>query len=172
MAVYWLIHASDGPASLLGPQAPLPAGSYRVLGAADGDTLYVSMDGVRETVRLVGVDTPETHHPTKPVQCYGAEASALTASLVNKQTVRLRADTQQPNRDKYGRLLRYVYLPDGRELNELLVKGGYALTTNFNTEKKSLFKQLQNQARNDKRGLWAACTVTQNGGIYATNAVN
>ncbi len=115
---------------------PVEPGYYRVIGVDDGDTFEVSMDGVKETIRLVGVDTPETHHPSKPVQCYGLEASDYTEELIGGKQIRLKSDTKQPNRDKYGRLLRYAYLQDGRELNELLVSKGYALATNFNTEKK------------------------------------
>lgn len=148
---------------------PVPPGYYRVLSVADGDTFEVSMDGVKEDIRLVGVDTPETQHPTKPVQCYGPEASTYVKSLIDDKPVRLAADTQQPNRDRYGRLLRYAYLEDGRELNELLVKEGYALATNFNTEKKQQLKNLQSQARVQNKGLWADCQVTENNGILQTN---
>ncbi len=152
-------------------QLQTPAGSYQVVDTADGDTIYVSMDGIKEKVRLVGVDTPETHHPTKPVQCYGKEASAYTASLVKNKAVTLRSDTKQPNRDKYGRLLRYVYLQDGRELNELLVTGGYAFVTNFSTEKKAALQQLQAVAKANRIGLWGACTVITNGPYLQTNNV-
>ncbi|MBL8159685.1 thermonuclease family protein [Candidatus Saccharibacteria bacterium] len=153
------------------PDDPAPPGQYTVIDVADGDTIYVSMDGIRESIRLVGVDTPETHHPSKPAQCYGTEATQFTRNLVKGKPVKLVADTKQPNRDKYGRLLRYVFLQDGRELNELLVTGGYAFVTNFNTEKKKEFRQLQEAAKNSRTGLWGACTVKESGSYLQTNSV-
>jgi len=152
--------------------APVPPGYYRVLSVADGDTFEVSMDGVKEDIRLVGVDTPETHHPSKPVQCYGHEASDYTKSLIENAPVRLQSDTKQPNRDKYNRLLRYVYLEDGRELNELLVSEGYALATDFNTEKKAKLKTLEDEAEKAKKGLWGKCQVSEVNGIEQTNGVS
>lgn len=150
--------------------APVPPGHYRVLSVSDGDTFEVSMNGVKEDIRLVGVDTPETHHPSKPKQCFGEEASEFTASLIEGKPVRLQADTKQPNRDRYSRLLRYVYLEDGRELNELLVKEGYALATNFNTQKKQALKQLEDDAKQANKGLWGECRVSIVNGIKQTNS--
>lgn len=148
---------------------PPPAGYYRVLDVADGDTFSVSMDGIEEKVRLVGVDTPETHKPNTPVQCYGPEASDFTKSLIQNKPVQLKADSKQPNRDKYGRLLRYAYLENGQELNEALVREGYALTTNFNTEKKERLKELEQEAKATKKGLWSACAVETVNGRQQTN---
>ena len=89
----------------------------RVTRVVDGDTLVVNIAGQEERVRLIGVDTPETVHPQKPVEYFGKEASAFTKGIAEGQSVRLEADPQNTNRDKYRRLLRYVYLPDGRLLN-------------------------------------------------------
>lgn len=150
---------------------PAPPGYYRVIEVADGDTFTVSMGGTEEQVRLVGVDTPETQHPAKPVQCYGPEASDYTTSLIEGAAVKLKADTQQSNRDRYDRLLRYVYLEDGRELNELLVRNGYAFATDFNTENKRKLKQLQAQARSEKQGLWGECNVSESGGYLQTGSL-
>ena len=149
--------------------APVPPGSYRVLSVADGDTFVVSMDGIEERVRLVGVDTPETHHPSKPAQCFGPEASNFTKSLLEGKTVKLSSDTKQPNRDKYSRLLRYAYTEDGRELNELLVSQGYAFATQFNTEKKQLLQSLQAEAKGKKAGVWNSCSPTEKNGIWRSN---
>ena len=77
----------------------------------------VEIAGHVETVRLIGVDTPETVHPQKPVEYFGKEASAFTKRMAEGKTVRLEDDPQCTNRDRYGRLLRYVYLPDGKLLN-------------------------------------------------------
>lgn len=148
---------------------PAPTGYYRVIDVADGDTFTVTMAGREQEVRLVGVDTPETHHPDKPVQCYGPEASKFTTSLIDGQAVKLEADSRQSNRDRYDRLLRYVYLEDGRELNELLVKKGYAFATNFHTEKRAMLKNLQRIANTESKGLWKACDVSRSNGYLQTN---
>lgn len=148
---------------------PPPAGYFRVVSVADGDTFSVTMDGIEEKVRLVGVDTPETHKPGAPPQCFGKEATDYTTSLIKHKAVQLKADSRQPNRDKYGRLLRYAYLENGQELNETLVREGYALATNFNTEKKKYLTELQEQAKNGSKGLWSACQVTTVNGRLQTN---
>ncbi|HEX6461960.1 MAG TPA: thermonuclease family protein [Candidatus Saccharimonadales bacterium] len=171
-----LLLVGYGAASLFGyvqgwqsTLVPPPAGYYRVVEVADGDTFSVSMDGIEERVRLVGIDTPETHKPNTPVQCYGPEASDFTASLIQHKAVQLKADSKQPNRDKYGRLLRYAYLENGDELNELLMREGYALATSFNTEKKKTLQELQQQAKDAKKGLWGNCTVETVNGRLQTN---
>src|SRR5438105_3732321 len=87
-------------------------GLYSVNHFVDGDTIAVNMNGAVETIRLIGVDTPETHRPNTPVQCYGVIAAAYTKQLIGSSRVRLQADPLDTNRDRYGRLLRYVYLPD------------------------------------------------------------
>src|SRR5215510_6696699 len=100
--------------------------TYRatVVDTIDGDTIVVQFrDGARDTVRLLGVDTPETHHPTKPVQCYGPEAEAYTRSRLAGREVTLERDAEA--RDKYGRLLAYVIV-DGARYNDELLRGGYA----------------------------------------------
>src|SRR4029079_14247852 len=96
---------------------------YRVVQVLDGDTVVVQRDGGAETIHLLGVDTPETHHPTKPVQCYGPEASAYTASRLFGQLVRLEDDVER--HDVYGRRLAYVYL-HGENFEEELSCKGYA----------------------------------------------
>lgn len=163
------VNITDGLGSIYStPPAP---GYYRVVEVADGDTFTVIMSGREQEVRLVGVDTPETHHPSKPVQCYGPEASQFTTDLIEGEAIRLEADARQPNRDQYDRLLRYAYLQDGRELNEVLVKRGYALATDFNTEKEQLLKNLQAEARVQQVGLWGTCEVTRQNGYLRTNAL-
>ena len=91
--------------------------------AVDGDTIIVNIAGVKERVRLIGVDTPETKHPRKPVQRFGKEASMFTANMVEGKKVRLEFDQNQ--RDRYKRLLAYVYLEDGTFLNAEIIKQGY-----------------------------------------------
>ncbi len=127
-----------------------------VVRVVDGDTLVIQMGGRQETVRLIGVDTPETVHPTIGVQRGGPEASAFTRRLLPPGTrVTLELDVQQ--RDRYGRLLAYVYLPDGRMLNAELLREGMAqlLTVPPNVRYVERFTQLQREAREAGRGLWA-----------------
>ncbi len=97
----------------------------QVARVVDGDTLKVALGGQLETVRLIGVDTPETVHPNKPVEFFGKEASGFTRQVADGKVVRLEADPQGTDRDKYGRLMRYVFLPDGRHLNAESIAQGY-----------------------------------------------
>ncbi len=144
-------------------------GSAIVTHAVDGDTLDVTIDGHRDIVRLIGVDTPETHDPRKPVQCFGQAAAAHTKELSEGQTVRLEADSQDSNRDKYHRLLRYVYLPNGTLLNSELIQDGYGFAyTIFPFEKLNQFRQFEHDARIKNRGLWAGCQVNSSSQIKQT----
>ncbi|MBI4034636.1 thermonuclease family protein [Candidatus Saccharibacteria bacterium] len=145
-------------------------GLYRVVRVDDGDTIVVDMNGVKETVRFIGVDTPETHHPKLPVQCYGQKAAAFTGRLLANQSVRLQADSLGTNRDRYDRLLRYVYLPDGQLLDKLLIAEGYGFAyTYFPFEKLLEFKAAELKARLAQRGLWAKCEIiNRSGGGHAT----
>lgn len=121
--------------------------------AVDGDTLVIEMNGGSEKVRLIGVDTPETVHPQKPVEHYGKEASAFTQRMVENKMVRLEYDWQQ--RDKYGRLLAYVYLEDGTFLNAEIIKQGYGFAyTRFPFKYLDEFREYEKQARESKLGLW------------------
>jgi micrococcal nuclease len=124
----------------------------------DGDTVHVSIHGDDEAVRYIGVDTPETVKPRTPVQCFGKAASAYNHRLIEGEEVRLRYDRER--RDRYGRLLAYVYRArDGLFVNAALVRGGYATTLTIppNTEHASQFASLERRARDDRRGLWRAC---------------
>src|SRR5687768_7330504 len=98
-------------ARLQDPPVALQAGYYNVSQFDDGDTIIVDMNGTPEKVRFIGVDTPETKDPRKPVQCFGKAASAFTKNLIGNNPVKLEADPTNTNRDRYNRLLRYVYLP-------------------------------------------------------------
>lgn len=145
-------------------------GLYEVVRFSDGDTITINMNGHNETVRMIGVDTPETHHPELPVQCYGPAASAFTKNLIGEQKVRLEADPTNQNRDRYDRLLRYVYLADGRLAQEELIKNGYGFAyTQFPFTKTEAFVAWQNEAREANRGLWGNCTATEENGRWRTN---
>jgi micrococcal nuclease len=138
---------------------------------ADGDTLSVDMNGTVEKVRFIGVDTPETHDPRKAVQCFGKAASDFTKNLIGDKPVRLEADQLNTNRDRYNRLLRYVYTQDGTLVNSEIIRRGYGFAyTSFPFGKADEFRALEQQARDSGTGLWAACQPSQNQyGGYTSN---
>jgi len=127
----------------------------------DGDTLIAILDsepGKEYRVRLLGINTPETVDPRKPVECFGKHASAFTKKLLTGKRVSLAADPQADEMDKYGRLLRNVYLEDGTDVNALLVKEGYAqayLSFPLDKDRKTQLRQLEQEAKDNERGLWA-----------------
>ena len=124
--------------------------TIRVARVVDGDTIKLSNG---ETVRYIGIDTPETKHPKKPVQYYGKEASEANKRLVDGKEVRLEFDVDK--RDRYGRLLAYVYIDD-IFVNAWLVKNGYAKVSTYppNVKYQQLFLDLERKARENNRGLW------------------
>jgi len=137
-------------------------GLYAIDHFVDGDTVAIQMNGQLETVRFIGIDTPETHEPNTPVQCYGPAAAAYTRNRIGTQRVRLVADSRSTNRDRYNRLLRYVYLADGTNLDQELVAKGYAFAyLSFPFTKSDDFAAAQASAQKDKRGLWGNCKPYQ-----------
>ena len=133
-------------------------GRAEVVRVVDGDTIRVRLDGRTERVRYIGVDTPESVEPGTPVQCYAKRAAAANAALVAGRSVRLVGDVER--RDRYGRLLAYVYRePDGAFVNAQLVREGYARTLTIapNVAHARQFAQLAQTARRSGRGLWGAC---------------
>lgn len=138
-------------------QGEAPAGqgaTVTVLSVVDGDTFKVEINGKQESVRLIGVDTPETVHPSKEVQPYGPQASAYTKQRLTGQQVRLEFDAAE--RDQYGRLLAYAWLGD-EMYNATLIREGYAqvLTVPPNVKYVDQLVALQKEARAAGRGLWA-----------------
>lgn len=119
----------------------------------DGDTIKLTNG---QTVRYIGIDTPETVHPAKPVQCFGKEASSKNKELVEGKEVRLEKDISET--DRYGRLLKYVYVGD-IFINDYLVRNGYAYASSYPPDVKyqSQFLEAQKEARENQRGLWANC---------------
>ena len=146
-------------------------GLYAVDHFVDGDTIAVKVNGTTETVRFIGIDTPETHKPNTPVQCYGPAAAAYTKNRIGSQQVRLVSDSLGTNRDRYNRLLRYVYLPDGTNLDEELVAKGYAFAyVSFPFTKSDEFSAAQDNARTHNLGLWGNCKPYQEtGGRWQSN---
>jgi micrococcal nuclease len=134
------------------------AGGAAVMRVVDGDTVVVRTGGREDTVRLIGVDTPESVDPRSPVECFGREASARTAALLPEGTpVRLVGDAEP--RDRYERLLAYVYRDDGTFVNLALVEEGYAsvLTYPPNVAHEPELRAAASRAREAGRGLWGAC---------------
>jgi micrococcal nuclease len=126
-----------------------------VVRVIDGDTIQVCcVFGDREKVRYIGINTPEIHHPMKGVEPYGMEAAEANRKLVDGKTVSLQFDVEQ--RDRYGRLLAYVFLKDGTFVNAWLVEHGYTqvITVPPNVKHQGLFLKLQREAREAGRGLW------------------
>lgn len=145
------------------------ASDYTVVEADDGDTVKVKMGDKVETVRFIGVDTPETHDPRKAVQCFGQQASDFTKNLLLGKQVRLESDPNDSDRDKYKRLLRYVYLND-ELINAKLIKEGYGFAyVVFPFTKIDEFRQYESEARAANKGLWAGCTVNDSTKIKQTN---
>jgi micrococcal nuclease len=131
------------------------AGFLRVTKVVDGDTFWVD-DGSEKglKIRLIGVNTPETVHPQKPVEFFGKEASDYVKGILTNQKVRLEFDVNLV--DRYGRTLAYVYLKDGTFLNaDLIIKGyGQAMTVPPNVKYSEKFVELEKKARQAKVGLW------------------
>ncbi len=140
------------------PRAPVAAVAARVERVVDGDTFVAQIGGRQERVRVIGVDTPETVAPGRPVERYGKEASSFAKRQLSGTTVRLGGDVEP--RDRYDRLLAYVWLPDGTFWNALLAAEGYAqlLTVPPNVAYVDLFRRLVAEARTANRGLWAGET--------------
>lgn len=137
---------------------PVPVGLHRVVKVVDGDTIKVSIDNKTETIRLIGVDTPETVDPRRAVGCFGREASDFTKKTLSNQNIKLESDVLSGDRDKYQRLLRYVFLEDGQNFNQVLIENGYGHEYTYNStpyKYQSIFKQAQIDARDNSRGLWA-----------------
>lgn len=148
-AAIWL--ARDLPRNFFDP-APAPEGGWRtVVRVVDGDTLI--LDG-NQRVRLIGVDTPETVHPSRPVEQFGKEASAFTRRMAEGRRVRLAYDDDRT--DRYDRTLAYVYLEDGTLLNAEIIRQGYGYAyTRFPFRLMDEFRAYEREARDNRRGLWA-----------------
>ena len=133
---------------------------YKVVKVIDGDTIDVQQNNEIGRVRLLGINTPESVDPRRPVECFGKEASKYMKSIASDQEVYLETDSTQSKYDKYGRLLAYVYLLDGQMLNRKMIADGYAYEYTYDKSYKYQkdFKEFQNFAKNEARGLWASDT--------------
>ena len=143
---------------ILAAEMTSPSGElYTVTKVVDGDTIKVDVAGTVETVRIVGINTPETVDPRKPVECMGKEASYFVKQLLNSVSVRLEKDVTQGNRDRYGRLLRFVFLEDGTDVGKLLISEGYAHESLYSSRPhryRTAYLEAQQQAQELQKGLW------------------
>ncbi len=140
------------------------AEAFLVTRVVDGDTLKVASDETELTVRLIGINTPETKDPRKPVECFGEAASKKMQNLVENKTVLLSQDSSQSERDRYNRLLRYVALPSGEDVGEILIREGYAQEYTYNSPyaKQDLYQAAEISAQNEQRGLWNPTVCPEN----------
>ena len=138
-------------------------GPFTVTRVVDGDTIWVDNNGQRLKIRMIGLDTPETVDPRKPVRCFGREASAQAKTILGGQSVYLETDPSQDSIDKYGRTLAYVWTESGRLFNLDMITDGYAFEYTYDLPYRYQqdFKAAENDARTQERGLWSpnACAA-------------
>jgi micrococcal nuclease len=146
---------------------PRGAEPAELISVSDGDTIRVDVGGQGETVRLILIDTPETRDPNNPPECYGAEATAFLKELLPPGS-KLYLETDVSERDRFGRLLRYVWLDHGEEVfqvNEAMVRSGYAAQSTFPPDVKyeERMQEAARFAREHGYGLWSACQTDDEG---------
>lgn len=131
-----------------------------VIRVVDGDTIIVSDGGDELRIRMIGVDTPETVHPTRPVQCYGRQASQFVTELLDGERVRLEHDPSQDQVDQYGRELAYVWLDDETMVNELIIAEGYGHEYTYREpyRYRERLRTAQDDAEHGDVGLWSPRT--------------
>ncbi len=141
------------------------AKTFAVINVVDGDTIDIDIPDAQyehTRIRLWGIDTPETKKPDLGVMYFGPEAAEFASRLVLKKSITVYLDESNNTRGKYGRLLAYVQLPDGRFLNEVLLTEGYAYADiRFRHSLYNRYKQLDASARSLKKGLWENVTREQ-----------
>lgn len=137
-------------------------GPYQISKIVDGDTIAIVQEGKSVTLRLIGINTPETVDPRRPVECFGKEASAETQRLLIGNQVYLETDATQDTYDKYQRLLAYVFLPDGTNVNKKLVAEGFAYEYTYDKAYRyqKEFKAAETNARTHNLGLWSSTTCS------------
>jgi len=154
--------SAETPAPQTAPQYPKEISrtelAYKVSRVIDGDTVDIIVNNQVLRIRLIGVDTPETVDPRKPVQFYGKEASNFLTNLLKGEEVYLEyEDNAKPEYDKYNRLLAYLYrAPDGLFVNLEIVRQGYGHAyTKYPFKYMELFRAYEKRARENGKGLWA-----------------
>ena len=159
-AVLGLLTACSSGGAAVATDPSTLHGPYPVVRAVDGDTIRVDRDGEEITIRFIGIDTPETVAPDRPVECFGPEASARTKELVEGGQVWLEYDEASGLTDKYDRTLAFVWLDQETMLNELLIAEGYAeeVTYTDGYAHQRDFRDAEDAARAAAAGLWGACS--------------
>jgi micrococcal nuclease len=151
---------------IFGSETKLQAGVlYDVSQVIDGDTIDIKVGNTTERIRVLGIDTPETVDPRKPVQCYGKEASNKAKELLGDHKVKLSFSPDRELQDKYGRYLAYVFRDDGLFYNEYMLANGFAREYTYGKAHQHTqeFKNLESQAKSHNKGLWdpATCNDTK-----------
>ncbi len=137
-----------------------PKVSANIVRVVDGDTVQVNVEGKTETVRLIGMNAPESVDPRKPVQCFGMEASNKAKEVLADKKVFLETDPVEGDKDIYGRFLRYIFLEDGTNFSKLMINEGYAREYTYYGKQykyRDEFKNSQQEAKAEKMGLWGVC---------------
>ncbi len=155
--------AVHSPAAVLKPKGPTESG-WVVSRVVDGDTVHVVRDGVDLTVRLIGINSPESVKPGAPVECYGPEASDFAKAALTGRAVRLEYDASQGRTDQYGRTLAYLWVerPAGVPtlFNRTAVQQGFAFERQYGRTPyawKQVLRAAQKRAQSARAGLWSAC---------------
>lgn len=135
---------------------------FQIVKVVDGDTVDITQAGDTMRVRLIGINSPESVDPRRPVECFGKEASNHAKEILGGKTVRIELDSSQDRYDKYGRLLAYIVLPDGALFNQKMVAEGYAYEYTYDRPYKyqKTFKAAQVNARLNLLGLWSSQTCS------------
>ena len=158
--------AAPGSSDLTAPP-PDAEGPFPVVRVVDGDTLVVARSEGETRVRAIGIDTPESVTPDQPAECFGPEASQRAEQLLAGTSVMLRGDPTQDRTDRYGRELDYVWLPDGRLFNHVMLTEGYAREYTFSAPYayQADFRAAERQAEGAGTGLWSptACDGAADG---------
>lgn len=153
--IYAICRSLIRPPEPVHPQHPW----HRVVHVRDGDTLEVDMDGVTVPVRVIGIDTPETVHPDRPVEWYGPEASAEAHRLLDGQWVQITMDLHRRQHvDAYGRLVAYVTLPTGADYGWHMLATGYARENTFAGQPyqaQADYRHAESLARGAGTGMWS-----------------
>lgn len=150
---------------LVMPSLVFASENATVLDVIDGDTLRIQIEGKTEKVRIIGIDTPETVDPRKPVQCFGKEASARLKELLTGKAIELENNPAE-DRDVYDRLLRYVEL-EGEDIGATMIREGYAHSyRKYPHPRLETYNDLEAEARTANRGLWADCSTNESAALF------
>ncbi|MEA2006661.1 MAG: thermonuclease family protein [Patescibacteria group bacterium] len=137
---------------------------FNVLHVVDGDTFSVWMNDKIETVRVIGIDSPETGEKYRRKECFGRESTQMAIEVLSDKKVLLKTDLTQDDRDQYDRLLRHVFLEDGTNYGLKMIEIGFAEELTFKGrqyEHQDEYKSAQEKAKQDKQGLWEVCKSKQ-----------